>query len=167
MDKIRKQQLFDRQDVYLVILIIPIAFLSCTMKNYIEGFQQKDVAFQIKVNYPYESVKYIKENLDYKNIKLHNSFNFGSYLEFYDIPVFIDSRAEVYMKEYNGGKDIINDYLKSKRYKTYKMYFNAYGFEYALVDRSDDIYKILMDDEDFELIFQETYYALLKRKNLE
>ena len=165
MSKLRRQKYIGKQEIYFLVLIIPIAFLCCTMKNHIEGFQQKDVAFQIKVNYPYESVKYIKENLDYKNIKLHNSFNFGSYLEFYDIPVFIDSRAEVYMKEYNGGKDIINDYLKSKRYRTYKMYFNAYGFDYALVDKNDEIYKILMDDKDFELIFQESYYALLKRKD--
>ena len=148
----------------MVLLVIPIVFIPFTMKNYIREFGYKDIEFEIKVNYPYETVNYIKENIpDYKNIKIHNSFNFGSYLEFYDIPVFIDSRAEVYMKEYNGGKDIINDYLKSKRFKTYKMYFNSYGFDYALVDKGDDIYKLLTDDEEFELIFQESYYAFFKK----
>ena len=41
--------------------------------------------------YPVEATKWIKENLDYKEIKIFNDYNYGSYLLLNDIPVFIDS----------------------------------------------------------------------------
>ena len=46
--------------------------------------------------YPTKAVEYIKENIDYKNMRVYNSYNFGSYLMLHDIPVFIDSRADLY-----------------------------------------------------------------------
>jgi len=45
--------------------------------------------------YPVEAVNFIKENLDYKNLKIYNSFNYGSYLELSGIPAFVDSRSEI------------------------------------------------------------------------
>ena len=43
-----------------------------------------------ETSYPVEASHWIKEKLDYKNIKLFNDYNYGSYLLFEDIPVFID-----------------------------------------------------------------------------
>lgn len=123
----------------------------------------KNFDYGISEEYPVESVKYIKENLDYKNIKLYNDFNYGSYLEFNDIPVFVDSRAEVYIKEFNGGKDIISDYLDSKNISTYKKIFDKYDFDYALVYKESEIYFYLNLDSDFEIIFEEKNYTLFKR----
>ena len=42
------------------------------------------------------------QNLDVKNIKLFNEYNYGSYLLYKGIPVFIDSRADLYAPEFNG-----------------------------------------------------------------
>ena len=52
--------------------------------------------------YPVEATKWIKENLDYKEIKIFNDYNYGSYLLLNDIPVFIDSRCDFYTPEFNG-----------------------------------------------------------------
>src|SRR5699024_8643402 len=51
--------------------------------------------------YPVEASKYIKENLDIENIRLYNEYNYGSYLLYEGIPVFIDSRADLYTPEFN------------------------------------------------------------------
>ena len=59
--------------------------------------------------YPIGAVNYIKNNLDYKNIKIYNDYNEGSYLMFNNIPVFIDSRLDVYCSEFNN-TDIFRDY---------------------------------------------------------
>lgn len=119
--------------------------------------------------YPDKCVDYIKKNTDYKKIRLYNDFNNGSYLEFNDIPVFIDSRAEVYIPIFNGGYDIISDYLKTDNYLTYKEVFDKYKFNYALVDQEEDLFKYLKQDKDFEMVFQEVEkggkakeYALFK-----
>ena len=164
LKKLRRQKMFDKYDFYMALLIIPIVFIPFKINEYNREFKYYDIPFKIKVNYPYETVQYIKDNkIDLKDKKIHNSFNFGSYLEFNDIPVFIDSRAEVYMKEYNGGQDIISEYLKSKKFRSYKSIFNKYDFDYAIEDKSDDLFKLLSNDEDYELIFQESYYALFKK----
>ncbi len=161
--KIRRQKIFEAKDFYMALLIIPIVFIPFRIKVDVQEFIWYDIPFKIMVNYPYETVNYIKENIpDYKEKKFHNSFNYGSYLEFYDIPVFIDSRAEVYMYEYNGGQDIINDYLKSKKLRSYKSMFDKYKFDYAIVDKGEDLHRLLSNDEEYELIFQESYYALYR-----
>ena len=54
----------------------------------------------------------IKEKLDKKNIKLFNEYNYGSYLLYRGIPVFIDSRADLYTKQFSGfDYDIFDDYF--------------------------------------------------------
>ena len=117
---------FKYEYLYFIIFI-------CLLISYISSLAiLKNNDYDIEEDYPDEIVEYLKENTDYKNIILYNDFNYGSYLEFQDIPVFIDSRAEVYIKEFNGGEDILTDYKNSKTIKHYKEIFNKYNFEYAL-----------------------------------
>ena len=51
--------------------------------------------------YPVQASEWILKNLDVKNIKLFNEYNYGSYLLYKGIPVFIDSRADLYAPEFN------------------------------------------------------------------
>ena len=53
-------------------------------------------------SYPVEACDYILENLDIENMRIFNEYNFGSYLLYRGIPVFIDSRADLYAPEFNG-----------------------------------------------------------------
>ena len=46
--------------------------------------------------YPVKASQWILNNLDVKNIRLFNEYNYGSYLLYKGIPVFIDSRADLY-----------------------------------------------------------------------
>ena len=62
--------------------------------------------------YPVEAVNFIKENLDYKNLKIYNSFNYGSYLELSGIPAFVDSRSEIFTEEFNNVTILKNKELK-------------------------------------------------------
>ena len=120
--------------------------------------------FDIKNEYPVLSVEFIKKNLDYKNIKLYNEFNYGSYIEFNDIPVFIDSRAEVYMKEFNGGIDVISNFLDINEISKYENVFEKYQFDYALVYNESNIYYYLNSNPNFKIIFrEEPIYVLFKR----
>ena len=49
-------------------------------------------------SYPVDAATYITENLDLKSIRLFNEYNYGSYLIFRGIPVFIDSEL-IYMHQ--------------------------------------------------------------------
>ena len=79
-------------------------------------------------SYPVEAAEYIKQNLDLNSIRLFNEYNYGSYLLFQDIPVFIDSRADLYAPEFNGekgedgkyeGQDIFSDYINTSNISKY------------------------------------------------
>lgn len=37
-------------------------------------------------------------------MKIYNEYNYGSYLLFRGIPVFVDSRADLYTPQFNGEK---------------------------------------------------------------
>lgn len=140
------------------VLLIPIYVLIQTMdfKNFDYGL----------FTYPVESVKYIKQNLEYKKIKMYNDFNYGSYLLFNDIPVFIDSRAEVYVSRFNGGKDIVGDYLDSTKLSKYKEIFNKYDFDCALVYKNSDLEYALIKDSDYDFAFKENDYSLFCKQEI-
>lgn len=84
-----------------LVLTISIIKYKPKMKNH----------FIDEKSYPVEAATYILDNLDINNIKLYNEYNYGSYLIFRGIPVFIDSRADLYAPEFNPGVEVFNDYM--------------------------------------------------------
>ena len=83
-----------------VITIFIIAFISMAIAK-----PKASDNFVNKNRYPVEASTWILENLDVKEIKLYNEYNYGSYLLYRGIPVFIDSRADLYAPEFNGKKN--------------------------------------------------------------
>lgn len=137
--------------IYTVLsIILIITYIMCFLALNLSNFN-----FHEEENYPVKSAQYIKENLDYKNIKLYNEFNFGSYLAYKNIPIFIDSRAEVYMKQFNNSRDVIQDYINSKEYANYQLIFNGYDFDYALVYKDTDIYHFLKEKDNCKVLYEE------------
>ncbi len=116
--------------------------------------------------YPVEATAFIKNNLDYKNIRIYNSYNTGSYLMFNDIPNFIDSRLDVYCSEFNN-TDIFYDYVQLlTSNEHYENIFKKYNFSHILLENSsyfmpyisiDPNYKLLYEDENFSLFERLTY----------
>lgn len=62
-------------------------------------------------SYPVQAAEWILDNLDIENIKLYNEYNYGSYLLFKGIPVFLDSRADLYSPEFNKDTTVFTDFL--------------------------------------------------------
>lgn len=152
--KIKLPKIFNyiNYDILKISVLVFIGFVSYSASN---SLNIKNYDYKINEDYPVELVKYYKENYDYKNLKIFNEFNFGSYLEFNDIPVFVDSRAEVYIQAFNGGYDIIGDYLKTSKYIEYKKIFNKYDFDCAIIYRDSALDSYLRADKDYRLVFEE------------
>lgn len=87
-------------------------------------------------SYPVQASEWILENLDLNKIKLYNEYNFGSYLLYKDIPVFVDSRCDLYMPEFNEGVDVFNDFLNisSLGIKNLEGTFDKYGFTHFITN---------------------------------
>ena len=87
-----------------------------------------DDKFVDENTYPVKASDYIIENVDLSTMKIYNEYNYGSYLLFRGIPVFVDSRADLYTPQFNGEKnddgkyerkDIFSDYINTSNIGVY------------------------------------------------
>lgn len=87
-------------------------------------------------SYPVQASEWILENLDLNKVKLYNEYNFGSYLLYKNIPVFVDSRCDLYMPEFNEGVDVFNDFLNisSLGIRNLEDTFDKYGFTHFITN---------------------------------
>ena len=139
------------------ISVISFLTLIFTISNLLSNIEKPYVDDTL---YPIQAVEYIKDNLDYKNIRIFNSYNVGSYLMLNKIPVFIDSRLDVYCSEFNDTnifRDFIYAYYGDKHFKEI---FNDYDFTHYLIEKESLVYKYIAQDSDYKLIHEDEYFSL-------
>lgn len=127
-------------------------------------------------SYPVEASDWILKNLDVENIKLYNEYNYGSYLLFRGIPVFIDSRCDLYSPEFNGtynkeekeyeGRDIFSDALNIAAVAVdYETKFEEYGVTHVILYENAKLAMILEDDPNYDLIYSDDNFVIFERLN--
>lgn len=149
--------------VYFPILfMLMIVFIICIPSriNFLMNQNYVD-----EKTYPTKLVQYIKENIDYNNKKFFNEYNFGSYLLFNDIPVFIDSRSDLYMRPFNkfNGNDILTDYLNI--YFDFDNIVNKYHFDYFIICKNSEIDIIINKYYPYNKIYDDKMFVLWKIEN--
>lgn len=79
----------------------------------------------------------------------------GSYLTFFDVPVYMYSCTEAFSQPINGKKDVLTEYhaLQSEQVP-YDAFLRSYGFRYVFVDDADILYDTLVSDDRYTLIYQ-------------
>ena len=102
-----------------------------------------------------------REQIDLSEVRLFNEYNYGSYLLFRGIPVFIDSRCDLYAPEYNPGVSIFDDFISSSnlndwfeirlaKYNITHMILYKDSKMNMIIERGNlDGYKLLKQDENF------------------
>ena len=115
------------------------------------------------VNYPKGACDWIIDNLDYKNIKLFNEYNYGSYLLLNDIPVFIDSRADLYTKQFSGfDYDIFDDF--EFMMGSYQEKFEFYKITHVITRKEDsNFYTILNNDKNYKILYEDDNFAVYEK----
>ena len=140
----------------LLVLIMCVPFVKPKMDN----------QFIPENEYPVQACDYILENMDYKNIKLYNEYNYGSYLIFRGIPVFIDSRADLYTPEFNGDKDrdIFTDFMNiSTLGQYYEDLFEKYGITDVLTYKSSRLNMLISRNESYKVLYEDDYFVIYNR----
>ena len=110
--------------------------------------------------YPVDLVDYIYEELDVDNIKLYNEYDFGSYLIYRDLPVFIDSRSDLYTKPFNGKTDIFDECMNITT--NYGRIFQKYDITHILIYKNTYLNQILTASPNYKLIKKDDYFALFE-----
>ena len=133
--------------ILVSIFTIFILKINRSMVNYIN-----------KKEYPTEASNYIINNLDYKNIRLFNEYNYGSYLLYRDIPVFIDSRSDLYMEEFNDGVTVFNDFMNIE--DNYEETFEKYDITHIIIKNDSFLYQILRLNHNYKELYSDKYFTI-------
>ena len=109
------------------------------------------------------------------DIKLYNEYNFGSYLIYRGIPVFIDSRADLYAPEFNGtknedgkydGRDIFSDFLNISNIGTfYEGKFREYEITHLLMGKNTKLNLLISRDDNYKLLYSDKNFVIYERLN--
>lgn len=159
------EKLINRFTVFVIIAIIIIWGIHYFKERKNEDFIDKKV-------YPVEASEWILNNLDVKNIKLFNEYNYGSYLLYKGIPVFIDSRCDLYAPEYNtptgnsdDGEDIFSDFINSSGIGTYYGdIFKKYEITHVIVYKNSKINMLIekADSEKYKELYSDDNFVIYK-----
>lgn len=157
---------FTNYKVYkLFLCLFFIVFLTYCTKNITSKLNEDYIN---SGDYPVDASEYILNNVDISKMKIYNHFNFGSYLEFKEIPAFIDSRSGIFTEEFNPGTTILADWLSaSKGYLNYNELFDKYGITHALLYNDEIINTYIKYDKNYKLIYQDDSFSLYEKLNVE
>jgi len=149
----------------IFVIVLSLMLLIVSLRNYSERINELYID---DLAYPVEETNYILNNLDYKNIRIWTHYNFGSYLEMYEIPVFVDSRAEMFIEQMNPGCTVLEDwYNVSHGNKSYKEIFEKYEITHILLYNDEPINVYIQDDENYKLIYKTGIFSLYEKNQKE
>lgn len=148
------------------VIILTFALVSIDMLKEIIRDSYVDSSI-----YPVAASDWMLDNLDVKNIKLYNEYNYGSYLLFRGIPVFIDSRADLYAPEFNenpdkniDGRDIFSDALNIAGIAlNYNDAFEDYGVTHIISYSNSKLSMLLEEDMGYIKLYDEGEFKIFER----
>ncbi len=133
-----------------------------------------------ETSYPVAAAEFINNELipiiGVENLRLYNEYNYGSYLLFSNIPVFIDSRADLYTPEFNGkknekgkyiGNNIFSDFLGiSNLSMDYEDKFEEYDITHVITYENSKLESLLEKDKKYSLLYSDDYFKIYERENI-
>ena len=137
----------------IFIVVITIVFTS----GFVYSVNSKG-EFIDEYNYPVEMVKWMNKNLDMDSVRLYNDYDFGSYLIYKNIPVFIDSRSDLYTKPFNHKTDIFDECMKITEH--YGRIFTKYDITHILIYKDTNLNQILAASDNYKLVHKEGRFML-------
>ena len=144
-----------------VITVVMLAF------SWYMGKDKLDDTYIDETAYPVKACDYILENIDLGTARFYNEYNYGSYLLFRGIPVFIDSRADLYAPEFSGKKDdIFMDFIETSNIsKFYEDTFEKYDITHVITYKNSKMNMIITktNDENYKELYSDKYFVVYQR----
>ena len=140
------------------------------LMSYSEAKPKFDDKFVNESSYPVAACDYIVENIDLSKARFYNEYNYGSYMLFRGIPVFIDSRADLYAPEFSGDKDkdIFTDFINTYSIsKFYEETFEKYDINYVILLKKSKTNMIITKahDENYKELYSDDNFVIYQRLN--
>lgn len=120
-----------------------------------------------KTAYPVDACDFILENIDLGTARFYNEYNYGSYMLFRGIPVFIDSRADLYAPEFSGkDEDIFMDFINTSGIGVfYEDTFKKYDITHVITYKNSKMNMIITKTKDpnYKLLYSDDYFVIYER----
>lgn len=114
--------------------------------------------------YPVKAADFILENIDLGTARFYNEYNYGSYLLFRGIPVFIDSRADLYAPEFSGKEeDIFSDFIDTSSIGTfYGDTFEKYNMTHVIAYKNSKVNMLITktNDQKYKQLYEDDYFVI-------
>ena len=146
-----KNGLKDVDDVVKNNLVLVLLTILMGIFSYNSIKPVLDDKFVSEKSYPVSACDFILENIDLGTAKFYNEYNYGSYMLFRGIPVFIDSRADLYAPEFSGNKDedIFSDFINTSSIsKYYEDTFEKYNITHVILGKKSKTNLIINKSHD-------------------
>ncbi|MBO5479284.1 MAG: hypothetical protein J6A04_06335 [Clostridia bacterium] len=143
--------------ILLVILVSIVEYRPKAGNSYVN-----------EASYPVQAVQWLKENINTDEMRLYNEYNYGSYILFQDVKVFIDSRADLYTPEFNGdkNKDVFTDALQTASVsKYYEDTFDKYEITHLLIPSNTKVNMFISRDENYKELYKDDHFIIYERLN--
>ena len=126
---------------------------------------KKDDKYISESTYPVQACDFILNNIDLKNARFFNEYNYGSYMLYRNIPVFIDSRADLYAPEFSGkDEDIFSDFLDISNFgMDYEDGFEKYGITHVILYQDAKLNNSLKLDKNYKQIYSDKHFVIYER----
>jgi hypothetical protein len=115
-------------------------------------------------DFPVGAVAYLKQHPDAAS-NLLNEYGIGGYLLYNDIPTFVDGRTDPFLKNFNPGTNIFDEYFKSfySLSTSPSQTIKKYGIRNVLWLKGTALYTYVLDEPShFSIIYQDSYYFLAR-----
>ena len=150
-----------------VLVVISLTVLIGLM-SYDAVKPKLDDKFVDSKSYPVEACDYILENIDLNTARFYNEYNYGSYMLFRGIPVFIDSRADLYAPEFSGNKDedIFTDFINTSSVsKFYEDTFKKYNITHIITGKNSKTNMLITKthDKNYKEIYSDDNFIIYER----
>ena len=165
-----KNGLKDVDDVVKNNLVLVLLTILMAIFSYNSIKPVLDDKFVSEKSYPVSACDFILENIDLGTAKFYNEYNYGSYMLFRGIPVFIDSRADLYAPEFSGNKDedIFSDFINTSSIsKYYEDTFEKYNITHVILGKKSKTNLIInkSHDENYKEIYSDDNFVIYERIN--
>ena len=160
---------FDKKAVKIItnkIGIILITIMGLSLSYYFAEDKFDDTYID-ETAYPVQACDYIIENIDLGTARFYNEYNYGSYMLFRGIPIFIDSRADLYAPEFSGKEDdIFMDFIDVSSIGTfYEDVFEKYDITHVITYENSKMNMIITktNDPHYKQLYKDDYFVIYER----
>ncbi len=151
----------------IVLVLVSILMLIFSYNSIKPRLEDKFVS---EKSYPVVACDYILENIDLSTARFYNEYNYGSYMLFRGIPVFIDSRADLYAPEFSGkDEDIFSDFINTSSIsKYYEDTFEKYNITHVILGKKSKTNMLInkSHDENYKEIYSDDNFVIYERLNV-